>query len=240
MNDKGQSCALTVPRSCLLRFRIRLVGVDHVVHVGTEDVLGVLVHELLSEDGCPNACTAADAHAHDQLDGREDCQDEAPATDSLPAEPRLEEAAVDDVHERSDGSNAAHALHTRKQTCPCCRTTLTASCPCSASTSRAAASYDPAKNDQSTQDSTDRRVCCVSLLAAKQRHLNRGSRCWQRRLGNLWQAGLAEVTLRLKHQGSEEENLSALGSDAGGHVLLEIAGEDWEFDWTNSACRVEP
>merc|ERR1719183_333679 len=128
--------ARTKLRSCLL-LRIGLVAVDGFVHVGTKDVLGMVVHELLSEDGRPDACTAADAHAHEQLEGRKDCQDEAPATHSLPAEPRLEEAAVDDVDERSDGSNAAQQLHARKQTCPCCCATLTASCARSAGASSA-------------------------------------------------------------------------------------------------------
>merc|ERR1719446_1152251 len=66
---------------------IGLVLVDELVHVGSENVLGVLVHVLVvgdvAEDCCPTAGEAADAHARDQLKGRNDGHREAPAADCL-------------------------------------------------------------------------------------------------------------------------------------------------------------
>merc|ERR1719263_64411 len=54
-----------------------LVLVDHVVHLGPEDVPGMLVHPLvvqgLAENGRPARCAATDAHAREQLEGRNNC-----------------------------------------------------------------------------------------------------------------------------------------------------------------------
>merc|ERR550514_1007724 len=70
---------------------VRLVLVHHLVCVPSQDMLGIVVEvllvHLLPEDGR----TAADAAACNQLQGREDCQSEAPAIDGLATHPCSEE-----------------------------------------------------------------------------------------------------------------------------------------------------
>merc|ERR1719453_216425 len=84
----------------------RLVLVDQFVHVAAEDVLRVLVHILvvrgIAKDGGPAAGAAADAHACEQLQGRDDGHREAPAANGLATQPRPEEAGEGAVHERDD------------------------------------------------------------------------------------------------------------------------------------------
>merc|ERR1719395_505994 len=74
----------------------RLVLVDKFVHVAAENVLRVLVHILvvrgIAKDGGPAAGAAADAHACEQLQSRDDGHREAPAAHGLTAQPRPEEA----------------------------------------------------------------------------------------------------------------------------------------------------
>merc|ERR1719428_2194214 len=67
-----------------LRDRVGAVGlvlVDHVVHVGAHEMLGVLVDVFLvpcfTKDACPTGRAAADATAQDELDGGEDDHREA-------------------------------------------------------------------------------------------------------------------------------------------------------------------
>merc|ERR1719387_3087216 len=89
-----------MPWQVALRDGVRTAGlvlVDHAVHVGSQQVLGVLVHvllvHLLAEDGRPAARAATDAAAENELEGRDDHQHEAPTADALAAHPRSEEAS---------------------------------------------------------------------------------------------------------------------------------------------------
>merc|ERR1719420_2856890 len=88
------------------------------VHVAAEDVLGVLVHILvvrgIAKDGSPAAGAAADAHACEQLQGRDDGHREAPAADGLPSQPRAEEAREGGVHQRDDAADTGQALDARE------------------------------------------------------------------------------------------------------------------------------
>merc|ERR1719379_507869 len=97
---------------------VGLVLVDQLVHVGSENVLGVLVHVFVvrgvAEDCCSAACATANAHARQQLKGRDDRHREAPAADSLAAKPRPEETSEGGVDERDDAADAGQALNARE------------------------------------------------------------------------------------------------------------------------------
>merc|ERR1719378_1262275 len=87
-----------------------LVLVGQLVHVAAQDVLGVLVDvklvRALAEDGRAAGRAAADAHAREELEGRDDGHREAPAADGLAAEPCPEEASEGCIEERDDTADA--------------------------------------------------------------------------------------------------------------------------------------
>merc|ERR1719359_1590211 len=91
-----------------------LVLVDKFVHVAAEDMLGVLVHvhfvPSLAENSRAAGGAAADAHAREQLKGRDNRHRKAPAADGLAAQPRAEEARESGVDERDDAADAGQAL----------------------------------------------------------------------------------------------------------------------------------
>merc|ERR1719321_2094087 len=95
-----------------------LVLVGQLVHVTAQDVLGVLVDVglvgSLAEDGRAAGRAAADAHAREELEGRDDGHREAPAADSLAAEPCPKEASEGGIQERNDAADAGQALDARE------------------------------------------------------------------------------------------------------------------------------
>merc|ERR1719199_1013633 len=97
---------------------VGLVLVHEFVHVAAEDMLGVLVDVLLvnrlPDDGRTARGAAADAHAREQLKGRDNRHRKAPAADGLAAQPRAEEARESGVDERDDAADAGQALDARE------------------------------------------------------------------------------------------------------------------------------
>merc|ERR1719352_1582603 len=95
-----------------------LVLVGQLVHVTAQDVLGVLVDvglvRGLAEDGRAAGRAAADAHAREELEGRDDGHREAPTADGLATEPRPEEASEGGIQERDDAADAGQALNARE------------------------------------------------------------------------------------------------------------------------------
>merc|ERR1719238_2346106 len=100
------------------------------MHVRSEDVLGMLIDILVvhlgPEDGRTATGAAADAHARDQLKGRDDGHRKAPAAHCLATEPRPEETCEGCVHQCDDAADAGEALDAREQraaysTCSPCR-----------------------------------------------------------------------------------------------------------------------
>merc|ERR1719502_579971 len=91
----------------------RHVLVHQLVHVGAEDVLGVLVDvhfvASLPEDGRAAGRAAADANAREKLKSRDDGHREAPSADGLAAQPRAEEASEGGVHKRDDAADGGRS-----------------------------------------------------------------------------------------------------------------------------------
>merc|ERR1719231_1229143 len=162
---------------------VGFVLVDKLVHVRSKDMLGVLVHVLVvrgvAKDCCSAARAAADAHAREQLKGRNDGHRKAPAANRLAAKPRPEETSEGGVDERDDAANAGQALDAREARAsdtPCssrCHRILIVTLCCLCSSSRltstssggAAASNDPVEDDDAAQNTADGGVpVCGALL----------------------------------------------------------------------------
>merc|ERR1719326_736429 len=166
----------------------RLVLVDQLVHVRSKHVLAVLVDVLLvnrcPEDGRAAGGAAADAHACEQLQARDDGHREAPAADGLAAQPSPEKTRKGGVDQRDDTADAGQALDARKagaRNSPCrtrcLRTRRVAlrrlrarSGTASSAGPRTAARDDPIKDDDATQDTADCGIRRVWRAAAHYRH----------------------------------------------------------------------
>jgi len=170
------------------------VLMDQAVHVGAQQVFGVLVDiffvHFLAEDGRAATRAATDTAAKKDLEDRDDHQHEAPTADVLPTHPRTKEARHEAINECANAADASAAFHARKHSCANPTSFLRlriipllmllhSHARANAST---AACQDPVKDDHATQNTANNRIRCVRRGGAHPGH-----------------SGASDAHLRIRH-----------------------------------------